>query len=191
MSETDEQTLVRRAKTGDRDAFTALVEAHQRFVYQLALRALGQPQEAEDAAQEAFMRAWLALASFREEARFQTWLYRIVINLCYNRLPRLRRELSALGADALAEIPADTGTEIGLDLEAAERRRFLFAEIERLPESHRLLFALRFQKGLSYDEIASVTSLPVGTVKTGLFRARARLREALRVYEESDHGRID
>jgi RNA polymerase sigma factor (sigma-70 family) len=83
-----ETELVRRAQGGDATAFEALVLAHQTLAYNLALRALGDEREAEDAAQEAFVRAWLALPNFRGQARFGTWLYRIVTNLCCNRHPR-------------------------------------------------------------------------------------------------------
>jgi RNA polymerase sigma-70 factor (ECF subfamily) len=185
VTEAEERERVRRAQTGDAEAFAGLVMEHQRFVYHLALRALGSPQDAEDVAQEAFVRAWLALPNFRGQARFQTWLYRIVTNLCYNRLPRLRREMTALGDEEMPDIPDEaSGAGPLSSLEAEERRRFLHQAIERLPENYRLLVTLRFQQELSYEEIASVTSLPLGTVKTGLFRARARLREALREFDE-------
>src|SRR3990172_256836 len=100
----NESELVRRAQAGDTEAFDALVTEHQQFVYNLALRAVSDPHEAEDIAQEAFVRAWLALPNFRGQAQFRTWLYRIVTNLCYNRLPNLRRSLADLGDDVLAEI---------------------------------------------------------------------------------------
>jgi len=185
VTEAAEYDLVRRAQTGDAEAFAGLVTGHQRFVYHLALRTLGHAEDAEDVAQEAFVRAWLALPNFRGQARFQTWLYRIVTNLCYNRLPRLRRDLNALGEEELPDIPDESfGADALAGIEAEERRAFLHQAIERLPESYRLLVTLRFQQELSYDEIANITSLPLGTVKTGLFRARARLREALREFEE-------
>lgn len=181
----DDEQRVRRAQAGDTDAFADLVHAHQTFVYNLALRVLGHPQEAEDLAQEAFVRAWLALPRFRAEARFSTWLYRIVVNLCYNRLPRLRRELNALGEEQIEAWPDETpAAEAHLEDEALRRR--LQCEIERLPESYWLLITLRFQQELSYEAIAQVMALPLGTVKIGLFRARARLRQALRALEEGD-----
>ncbi len=177
--------LVRRAQAGDAEAFGALVTAHQQFVYNLAWRALGNSEEAEDAAQEAFVRAWLALPNFRGQAQFRTWLYRIVTNLCCNRLPRLRRDLAALGEAEVLNVPAEQPHGLEDELEAGERRAFLHAQIESLPESYRVLVLLRFQQGLPYEEIATVLSLPLGTVKTGLHRARARLRAALRVFEET------
>ncbi|MBL8046944.1 MAG: sigma-70 family RNA polymerase sigma factor [Anaerolineales bacterium] len=180
-----ERLWLQQALTGDVEAFGRLVNEHQRFVYNLALRALGQPQDAEDVAQEAFVRAWLGLPNFRGQARFSTWLYRIVTNLCYNRLPRLRKDLSALGDESLPDIPDETAPP-HTQLESEERRTFLHHAIEQLPESYKLLVTLRFQQELSYEEIATITSLPLGTVKTGIFRARARLRQALNDYETRD-----
>lgn len=184
--EAREQQLVQRAQARDAEAFGELVMLHQTFVYNLALRAVNDPHEAEDLAQEALVRAWLALPNFRGQAQFKTWLYRIVMNVCWNRLPRLRRDLLALGDEALLEVPAEQWDTPEAGYEAEERRAFLHQHIEQLPESYRLLVVLRFQQELSYEEIANVVSLPLGTVKTGLFRARARLREALRVVEVSE-----
>jgi RNA polymerase sigma-70 factor (ECF subfamily) len=178
-----EQELVRRAQGGDKEAFASLVLKHQLFVYNLALRALGSAQEAEDVSQEAFVRAWVGLGGFRGQSQFRTWLYRIVTNLCYNRVPRLRRELAALGDDDLIELADESFRDPAYQLVDAERRNFLHRQIERLPDSYRILITLRFQQDLSYGEIAQVLNLPLGTVKTGLFRARARLKEALTGYE--------
>jgi RNA polymerase sigma-70 factor (ECF subfamily) len=182
----DEHKLIKQAKNGDTEAFAALVGLHERFVYNLALRTLGNPDEAADVAQEAFVRAWIALGEFREQAQLRTWLYRIVLNLCLNRVPRLRRELQNLTHEELIDIPetASAATNPIASLEENELRGFLHREIDKLPEQYRLLVSLRYQHELSYDEIASLVGLPVGTVKTGLFRAKARLREALSVYEE-------
>jgi RNA polymerase sigma-70 factor, ECF subfamily len=176
--------LVQRAQAGDVQAFAELVLANQQFVYNLALRSLGDPQEAEDISQEAFLRTWQALPNFRAKAQFRTWLYRIVINLCYNRLPRLRKELSALGEEVIVDFPVESPPDPLSGLEADERRSFLHHQVEELPECYQMMITLRFQQDLSYAEIAEVLSLPIGTVKTGLFRARERLRESLRQYEE-------
>jgi RNA polymerase sigma-70 factor (ECF subfamily) len=181
----DDEVLVERAKQGDRAAFGQLVLAHQQFVYNLALRALADGHEAEDIAQEAFVRAWLALPRFQEHARFRTWLYRITTNLCYTRRPRLRRDLAALDDAALASVPDESQSDPAAGLVAAEARAFLHQAITALPEQYRVLILLRYQQHLAYDEIAGVLDLPLGTVKTGLFRARARLREAFRTFEET------
>ncbi len=180
----NEAEVVARAQAGDTVAFERLVVEHQTFVYNLALRVLGNEQEAEDAAQEAFVRAWLSLPKFRADARFSTWLYRIVTNLCCNRIPRLRRELTAIGEDDLMEQPDFRSAMPQEGAEAAERRIWLQHKIDALPESYRLLITLRYLQELPYEEIASITGLPLGTVKTGLFRARERLRSDLKTYEE-------
>lgn len=181
----DEADLIKRAKSGDMDAFEVLVIENQNFVYNLALRTLGNAVEAEDVAQDAFVRAWLALPKFRQQAKFRTWLYRIVVNLCYNRFPRLHRELLALVDEDITNIP-DTVTETGLvvAVEKDEQRGFLHRKIDELPDYYRMLISLRYQDELSYNEIASITNLPLGTVKTGLFRAKERLRKAMFEIEE-------
>ncbi len=188
----DDRELVRRAQAGDRAAFAQLVREHQRFVYNLALRAVHDPCEAEDLAQEAFLKAWAGLRSFRQEAQFRTWLYRIVVNLCYNRLPRLRQEVIAIPVEDVEEqyLEPEAGSsdpgiyDPGKRLEDQERRRLLHQEIEKLPESYRLMVMMRYQQDCAYEEIAEVMGIPLGTVKTGLFRARQQLRLALRSYEE-------
>jgi len=179
-----EAELVRRAQGGDTQAFAALVTQHQLFVYNLALRATGDAREAEDVTQEAFLRAWRALPQFRRRARFRTWLYRIVMNLCYSRMTRLKREWSMLGEDEANTIPDHVHADPAVRVECRERRAFLHRQIDLLPDKYRVLIQLRYQQGLPYDEIAAILNLPLGTVKTGISRARERLREALREYEE-------
>jgi RNA polymerase sigma-70 factor (ECF subfamily) len=182
----DEADLIKRARSGDTDAFEVLVTEHQNFVYNLALRTLGNAVEAEDVAQDAFVRAWLALPKFRRRAKFRTWLYRIVVNLCYNRFPRLRRELVTMADEDIADIP-DMVTENGLviGVERSERRAFLHRQIDDLPDHYRMLISLRYQDELSYNEIATITNLPIGTVKTGLFRAKECLRKVMLELEET------
>jgi RNA polymerase sigma-70 factor (ECF subfamily) len=184
-SKTDERAIIREARSGDTQAFGELVLRHQTFVYNLALRLLNDPYEAQDLAQEGFLRAWQSLGGFRQAASFRTWLYRIVVNLCYNRSPQLRRSLSQIsleqetdGEPAAERLPGSSPNPEQA-LEAQETRRFLHQQIEKLPPSYRLLVMLRYQQDLSYEEIAEVTGMPIGTVKTGLFRAHARLKAAL------------
>ena len=184
--EINEAQLIRQARLGDPEAFAALVTLHERFVYNLALRTLGNSEDAADMAQETFVRAWQALPSFRADAQFRTWLYRIVLNLCINRMPRLRRELNDLTQDEIIDIPEPASSALDplAQLEHQEQRTFLHREMDRLPEQYRLLVSLRYQHELSYEEIAALLALPVGTVKTGLFRAKARLRETLSAFEK-------
>jgi RNA polymerase sigma-70 factor (ECF subfamily) len=181
-----EQRLIQRAQKGDQEAFAALVREHQRYVYNLALRVLKNEEEALDLAQETFVRAWTALPNFRGQSRFRTWLYRIATNLCYNRLPGLRRSLNELGDDVIVDLPETRVTfdNPAADVELRELRTYLHRAIDRLDENYRLLISLRYQDEFSYDEIATLLHLPLGTVKTGLFRAREQLRRVLESYEE-------
>jgi RNA polymerase sigma-70 factor (ECF subfamily) len=180
---TDEQRLVAQAQQGDSAAFEALVNLHAHHVYNLALRVIRHPEEAEDLSQEAFLRAWRGLAHFRGEAQFSTWLYRIVINLCYSRLPRLKSELAVLMPDDLALHLPDARPDMSDALLSTELAAVLHKAIDDLPASYRLLMTLRHLQEMSYNEIAAVTGLPLGTVKTGIFRARQLLRNVLEAYE--------
>jgi RNA polymerase sigma-70 factor (ECF subfamily) len=175
----DEPSLVERARRGDPAAFEALVNQHAVYVYNLAFRVAQDAQEAEDLAQETFLRAWQGLAHFRGQARFATWLYRIQANLFYNRWPRLRRDLASLPVEAAAfePIPAEQGVEAAVV--SAEERAAVHAAIDRLSPAYRVLITLRHLQEMSYEEIAQTLNLPLGTVKTGIHRARRELQQAL------------
>jgi len=186
MAET-EHSLIQRAQKGDHDAFADLVDEHQRYVYNLALRVVKDENEALDLTQDAFVRAWTALPNFKGQSQFRTWLYRIVTNLCYNRLPNLRRSLNDLGDDVMEDIPETNSTFVNpaYKFESSETRKHLHQAIDRLDEQYRLLLTMRYQGELSYDEIATSLNLPLGTVKTGIFRAKEQLRKSLAFLEES------
>lgn len=180
----EEAALVRRAQHGDHSAFEEIVRRHARFVYNLALRLTHNPQEAEDLSQEAFVRVWKALPNFRIEARFRTWLYRIVTNLCYDRLPKLQQELAAIDVEYIneTELPHQTHPERTL-LNKEEQTR-LHTAIDNLPPHYQLLITLRHLQEMSYAEIAEATEQPIGTVKAGIYRARKILRERLEDHEQ-------
>jgi RNA polymerase sigma-70 factor, ECF subfamily len=176
-----EQSLIQRAQKGDPQAFATLVDAHQRYVYNLALRVVRDENEALDLTQETFVRAWTALPNFRGQSQFRTWLYRIATNLCYNRLPGLRRSLNDLGDDVLPDVPesGDSGSNPLRTIESNEIRSQLHQAIDQLDANYKILIVMRYHDELSYEEIASLLNLPLGTVKTGLFRAKEKLRLAL------------
>ncbi len=180
-----EKTIIQRAQKGDHDAFAALVDEHQRYVYNLALRVVKDENEALDLTQETFVRAWTALPNFKGQSQFRTWLYRIVTNLCYNRLPNLRRSLNDLGDDVMEDIPEPHFNSPVKEFDSNETRKHLHQAMENLDENYRLLITLRYQNELSYDEIASTLNLPLGTVKTGIFRAKEQLRKKLALLEDS------
>ncbi len=172
--------MITRAQQGDSVAFEQLVNAHAPYVYNLALRTLQSERDAEDITQEAFVRVWRGIGRFRADAHFRTWLYRIVVNLCYNRLPKLKRELGAVEVEDVVLVDDSLGVERAVL--SAEVANQLNAAIANLPDTQRLVITLRHQQGLSYDAIATITDLPLGTVKTHIFRARKALKVALRPY---------
>jgi len=180
----DEHILIRRAQANDQDTFAALVNRHESYVFNLAFRVLGDEHEAQDLAQETFVRAWTALPNFRGQSQFRTWLYRIVTNLCYSRLPDLRRSLTEFGDDVIIDIPETQDRYINPahGMEANEVRTYLHQAIDQLGSNYKILIVLRYQEEYSYEEIAGLLNLPLGTVKTGLFRAKERLRATLENY---------
>lgn len=180
-----EYSLIQRARKGEHDAFAALVDEHQRYIYNLAFRVLKDENEALDLTQETFVRAWTALPNFKGQSQFRTWLYRIVTNLCYNRLPNLRRSLNDLGDDVMEDIPESKIDNPAREFESSETKTHLYKAIDELDANYKVLITLRYQNELSYDEIASTLNLPLGTVKTGIFRAKEQLRKSLALLEES------
>lgn len=188
-----EAALIGRARAGDQDAFGVLVRLHQRQVYALALRMLRDPEEASEAAQEVFLAAWQGLGRFREEARFATWLYRITYRHCL-KVSEGRRRDEVARAEVAAESARERGSQgalAGAQARAAEAdvRETVRAEIALLPPKYRYALVLRHLQELSYEEIAEVMRVPIGTVKTHLFRARALLKERLSDLEQArDEG---
>jgi RNA polymerase sigma-70 factor (ECF subfamily) len=167
---------VGRAQQGDQDAFRSLVERHRDRAYGLALRILRSAADAEDAAQEAFVRAWQALPQFRGDASFSTWLYRIVARQSFDRLERLkRRRERETGLGEAGEIAAgDRRLEPGEEPRARRIERL----VGMLPETQRAVVTLFYYEDRSVEQVAAALSLPPNTVKTHLSRARARLRDA-------------
>ena len=170
--------FVRRLRAGDRRAFEELVRTQQHRVYGLALRMLGDPAEAQDVAQEAFLRAHRGLPEFRGDARLSTWLYAIASRLCLNRLAGSERRIVRHGDDTLSRL-ADAHPGPDQALERSELEEALHRAIGELPEERRIVVVLRDVEGLAYEEIAEVLELPIGTVRSRLHRARLDLKEKL------------
>lgn len=180
---TEEASLITRAQAGDAEAFGVLVRLHQRQVYILALRMLRNEDEACEAAQEVFLAAWQGLRGFRGDARMSTWLHRITYNHCLKVSEGHRRDSAAraeLAAEsARAQSPANMVSASHARAAENEMRQVVREEIARLPTKYRAVLILRHLQDLSYEEMAEVMRVPVGTVKTQLFRARALLKERL------------
>jgi RNA polymerase sigma-70 factor (ECF subfamily) len=182
-----DQALVERAQAGEKHAFELLVAKYQRKLARLLSRFIRDPAEVEDVAQEAFIKAYRALPSFRGESAFYTWLYRIGINTAKNYLvSQGRRAPTATGFDAEeAESFEDADQLRDMNTpEAAmltkEIGQTVTAAMEALPEDLRTAIALREIEGLSYEEIAEVMNCPIGTVRSRIFRAREAIAERLR-----------
>ncbi|MBQ6711996.1 MAG: sigma-70 family RNA polymerase sigma factor [Clostridia bacterium] len=180
-----EKALVQKAKAGDRDAFAALVSAYEGKIYNLALRYLGNREDAMDASQEVFLRVFRFLPGFQEESGFSTWIYRIGVNVCKDMLAKRakRGELSLELPDEeedyrTAEV-ADSRYDPEAIVEQADLRESLAEAIGQLPQQQREMIVLRDIQGLSYEEIGQVLSLEAGTVKSRLSRARENLRKKL------------
>ena len=173
--------LARRAAGGDEDAFAQLVGLHEKKVYGLALRMCGNPEDAADAAQEAFLAAWKGLPRFRGEAGFSTWLYRLTSNAAIDHLRRVKRQRGGVsldgggpGLDAVDDAPSPQA-----QAEETELREAVAEGLSMLSEDHRQALLLRELRGLSYEEIASELRVDLGTVKSRISRARGSLRKIL------------
>jgi len=169
---------VDRLRQGDPRAFEELVIAYQHRVFGVALRMLGSRAEAEEAAQEVFLRAHRAIADFRGDAKLSTWLYAIASRLCMNRLASGERRLLREGEETLARIPSGHASPAD-ELERSERDAALHRAIAELSDERRMVVVLRDLEGLSYEEIASALDLELGTVRSRLHRARMDLKEKL------------
>ena len=186
MDRDEERRIIAQVCAGDANAFEALVVAYQKQVYNLALRTVGNEEDAADMTQEVFLRAYRALGTFRGESKFSVWLYRLTTNICIDFLrSRGRRPTVSLTAADEDEEPqeldvADDRFDPVQSLERAELRRAVQRGLASLPEDYRRILMLRELSGLSYAEIGQVLRLEEGTVKSRLFRARKKLCDFLR-----------
>ena len=172
----DDAALVARAQAGDRRAFAALVRRHEAMVYRVCSRVLGNREDAEDAAQEAFLRAYRKLGTFRGESAFATWLLRLAVNVSLNeRARRRRRPWSRARVDPVGGIATGPEAEV-LHAEAAAQ---LHRALQALRPDHRAAVILRDLEGLTYGEVAAALGVPEGTAKGWAHRGRKRLKELL------------
>jgi RNA polymerase sigma-70 factor (ECF subfamily) len=191
-------SLVRRVQRGDKGAFDALVLKYQHKLVKLVMRYVRNPAEAEDIAQEAFIKAYRALPQFRGDSAFYTWLYRIAINTAKNAVVSRDRnpveyDLDRSNTDESYDMQGrmkDSETPEGLVL-TDEIRSTVNAAIDALPDDLRTAIVLRELEGLSYEEIAAAMACPVGTVRSRIFRAREAIDRRLREVFEGGLGRAE
>lgn len=172
--------LVEAAQRGDRDAFGQLVVRYQDRLFNTLLRVAGSPEDAADAVQDAFVQAYVKLDSFRGASQFYTWLYRVAMNIVLSRRRRRRPARSLDDAkENRGDEPVDASPAPEDALLARERAERVQAALDDLGADHRAIMVLREIEGCSYEAIAEILELPVGTVRSRLFRARMQLREKL------------
>jgi RNA polymerase sigma factor (sigma-70 family) len=188
-SETSEALLVTRSRDGDRDAYGMLVTRHQELAFRTAYVICGDAAEAQDAAQEGFLKSYVSLARFRDGAPFRPWLLRIVANEARNRRRSAGRRdhLVALAASEPATDQMSAGADVAVI--ARERRIGLAAALHRLSHQHREVLVLRYFLDLSEQECAAALGCRVGTVKSRHARALSRLRDELDREDEEPHAR--
>jgi RNA polymerase sigma-70 factor (ECF subfamily) len=191
-----DQLLVERAQRGEKPAFELLVAKYQRKLVRLLSRFIRDPTEVEDVAQEAFIKAYRALPSFRGDSAFYTWLYRIGINTAKNYLVAMGRRAPTVsetegpdgdGSEESGQVP-DYNTPEN-ELMSRQIAETVNRAVEELPEELRTAITLRELEGLSYEEIASIMNCPIGTVRSRIFRAREAIAEKLRPQLETRKDR--
>lgn len=177
---------IQQVRDGNPQAFEDIVDFYKDKVFQLCYRMLGDRHEAEDIAQEAFLRAYVNIHTFQMNRKFSTWLYRIATNLCIDRMRKkkpdyfLDAEVAGTeGLDMYSQLPSDTKLpeEELVNLELKER---IEVEIQKLPDKYRSVIVLKYIEDLSLKEISDILHLPLGTVKTRIHRGRDALRKSLR-----------
>ena len=179
--EQDDLLLVAASKNGDQEAFAQLVQRYQRRVFNLVYRMLQQYEEATEITQEAFLATWQGLPAFRGDARFPTWLYRIAYNCCLKQLELRKRDRALQIALQAEQVLQDANNEQRTDaeLDACDRQALIREHLSQLPAKYRIVLILRHLQDMTYEEMAEILTIPIGTIKTHLFRARNLLKERL------------
>lgn len=182
MDPRNDEQLVEESRRGSREAFSALVQRHQDRVYGICYRTVGDPVEAEDLAQEAFLRLYRALGQFRRGARLRPWLHKIAVNVCLDALRK--RKAATLSLDELSEgnptPPAPHGGTLPEEACLTREAQALVQQaLLQLPGDYRVVLVLRYLEELSYQEVADALGVPLSTVETRIFRAKKMLGQVL------------
>lgn len=183
-----EATLIQKSIRGDVDSFEQLISQYMRYVYTLALRMMGNEADAEDMAQEALIKAFRSISSYREEAKFSTWLYRITVNVCKDAL-RARKQTFSYDVETVPAYAhaSDSRYDPLAAYEEKEQKKMVHAAIGKLPAEGRTIIVLRELMGHSYEDIAVILDIPVGTVRSRISRSRNALKHIL--IEEYGQGK--
>ena len=194
MTDLQERDLIRKAKQGDMLAFEELILKHEKIVYNLALRMMNHSEDAMDISQEVFLKAYRSLSNFDERSAFSTWLYRITHNTCIDEIRKrkgkqtysLEEDLESEDGSMQRQV-ADDGDTPEESLMRKEQKSEILRALDTLSEEHKAAIILRDVKGLSYEEIAEILELSLGTVKSRINRARNQLKtEILKIREQNE-----
>jgi RNA polymerase sigma-70 factor, ECF subfamily len=177
MTHADDRALVDACLAGDTSSFDVLVERHRRHVYQVCYRFVGNHEDASDLAQDVFLRAYRALRTFKGQSAFSTWLYRVAVNVCLNRVSARQPAIESLDLREHPDVAAELPDGAVLRLERAATVR---AAIARLPRKQRATMILRMYHELPHEQIAAILGSSVGAVKANFFHALANLKKLLR-----------
>ncbi len=191
VSDVDEKLLIKKIKSGDMEAFSQLVSAYEKKAVAFARRMLGTQEEAEDATQEAFLKVFDKIHTFRQDSSFSTWFYTVLNNICLDALRKRSRRASTISINQTDE----TGEEYELDIKDTsdgpyeamkknEAKRLLEIALTQLSDEHRTVIILRDINGFEYEEIAQILKISTGTVKSRISRARLALRKILEEHRE-------
>lgn len=186
MAEQSEKILVSLAKRGDMTAFEQLVLAHEKRVYNVALRMSGSSEDAKDISQEVFLKAFRNIRNFDERAAFSTWIYRITVNACIDEMRKRKGKPSLSLEHEMQDEEGAWALQIADEHETPEeallrreKQREILLAMEKLSPEHKAAVTLRDIRGLSYEEIAGALEMPLGTVKSRICRARSQLKEEI------------
>lgn len=194
MTDLKERNLIRKAKQGDMHAFEELILKHEKIVYNLALRMMNHSEDAKDISQEVFLKAYRSLCNFDERSAFSTWLYRITHNTCIDEMRKrkgkqnysLEEELENEAGSMQRQI-ADEGDTPEESLLREEQKSEILQALDNLSAEHKAAIVLRDVKGLSYEEIAEILEVSLGTVKSRISRGRNQLKnEILKIREQNE-----
>ena len=180
MSNADDRVLVNACLAGDKPAFDILVERHRKQVYQVCYRFVGNHEDASDLAQDVFIRAYRALGTFKGRSAFSTWLYRVAVNVCLNRVAVRQRPLETLDTREYEDTTSERPDGAIL---RRERAAVVRAAISQLPNKQRATMILRIYHELPHEQIAAILGSSVGAVKANFFHALANLRKLLQESE--------
>ena len=186
MQEIDE-SIIKKAQNGDNKAFEEIIRTYKQFVANLCFRNLGSQEEAVDMAQDVFCSIFTSLGSFKFQARFSTWIYRVVFNQCANRIKKLAKDRKFFDADTVLhgedgerEVQIPDRVELpDAAMVSEEMRKTLLESLEKLPDKEKQVYILRELQQLEYSEISSMLGIPLGSVKSRLTSARRTLKGRL------------